>query len=118
MKIKRSLIALVVCTVMVSALGTPAQAAEGRPQKTVVFILAENEYRAWRTIPEFGQMLEDKYAFQCEYLTSSTDDKDPNRFFIPRMETSQAGRPGGGVRASPRPAQGADADPEGLSGQR
>jgi type 1 glutamine amidotransferase len=51
-----------------------------------VFILAENEYRAWRTIPEFGQILEDKYGFQCEYLTSSTDDKDPNRFFIPRME--------------------------------
>ena len=31
-------------------------------------------------------MLEDRYGFHCEYLTSSTDDKDPNRFFIPRME--------------------------------
>ena len=86
MRIERSLIALVVCTLIVTAFGTPAQAAESRPQKTLVFILAENEYQAWRTIPEFGQILEDKYGFQCEYLTSSTDDKDPNRFFIPRME--------------------------------
>jgi type 1 glutamine amidotransferase len=86
MRSERSLIALVLCAVLVTALGTPAQAEEGRPQKNVVFILAENEYRAWRTIPEFGQMLEDRYGFQCEYLTSSTDDKDPNRFFIPRME--------------------------------
>jgi type 1 glutamine amidotransferase len=86
MRIERSLIALTACALMVTALGTPAQAAESRPQKTLVFILAENEYRAWRTIPEFGQILEDKYGFQCEYLTSSTDDKDPNRFFIPRME--------------------------------
>jgi type 1 glutamine amidotransferase len=86
MRIERSLIALTACALMVTALGTPAQAAERRPQKTLVFILAENEYRAWRTIPEFGQILEDKYGFQCEYLTSSTDDKDPNRFFIPRME--------------------------------
>ena len=55
-------------------------------RKTIVFILAENEYRAWQTVPEFGQRLEDKYGFHCEYLTSSTDDKDSNRFFIPRME--------------------------------
>jgi type 1 glutamine amidotransferase len=73
------------CTLFVTALGTQAKAAESRPQKTLVFIVAENEYRAWQTIPEFGQMLEDKYGFKCEYLTSSTDDKDPNRFFIPRM---------------------------------
>jgi type 1 glutamine amidotransferase len=86
MRIERSLIALTACALMVTALGTPAQAAESRPQKILVFILAENEYQAWRTIPGFGQMLEDKYGFQCEYLTSSTDDKDPNRFFIPRME--------------------------------
>jgi type 1 glutamine amidotransferase len=86
MRIERSLIALVVCTLIVTALGTPAQAAESRPQKTLVFILAENEYQAWRTIPEFGQILEDKYGFRCEYLTSSTDDKDPNRFFIPSIQ--------------------------------
>jgi hypothetical protein len=86
MRTKLSLIALTVCALIVTALGTPAEAAESRPQKNLVFILAENEYRAWRTIPEFGQMLEDKYGFHCEYLTSSTDDKDPNRFFIPRME--------------------------------
>ena len=86
MRIEGSLIALTACALMVTALGSPAQAAESRPQKTLVFILAENEYQAWRTIPEFGQILEDKYGFQCEYLTSSTDDKDPNRFFIPRIE--------------------------------
>jgi hypothetical protein len=86
MKTVRKLIALTIWALVAMALGTPAQAAEGRPQKNLVFILAENEYQAWRTIPEFGQMLEDKYGFQCEYLTSSTDDKDPNRFFIPRME--------------------------------
>ena len=86
MRIERSLIALVVCTLIVTALGTPAHAAESRPQKTLVFILAENEYQAWRTIPEFGQILEDKYGFRCEYLTSSTDDKDPNRFFIPSIQ--------------------------------
>jgi type 1 glutamine amidotransferase len=71
---------------MVVALVAPAAAAETKPPKAIVFILAENEYRAWQTMPEFGQMLEDKYGFKCEYLTSSTDDKDPNRFFVPRME--------------------------------
>jgi len=86
MKSVRKLIALTIWALVAMALGTPAQAAEGRPQKKLVFILAENEYQAWRTIPEFGQMLEAKYGFQCEYLTSSTDDKDPNRFFIPHME--------------------------------
>ena len=86
MKSVRKLIAGTIWALVAMALGTPAQAAESRPQKNLVFILAENEYRAWRTIPEFGQMLEDKYGFQCEYLTSSTDDKDPNRFFIPRMD--------------------------------
>jgi type 1 glutamine amidotransferase len=86
MRIERSLVAVTVWVLMVAALGTPANAADSRPQKTLVFIVAENEYRAWRTISEFGQMLEDKYGFQCEFLTSSTDDKDPNRFFIPRME--------------------------------
>ena len=59
MKIERNLAALAACGPMVTALGTPAKAAENRPQKSLVFILAENEYRAWRTIPEFGQLLED-----------------------------------------------------------
>jgi type 1 glutamine amidotransferase len=77
---------LTIWALVAMALETPAKAAESGPEKFVVFILAENEYQAWRTIPEFGQMLEDKYGFHCEYLTSSTDDKDPNRFFIPRME--------------------------------
>ena len=86
MRIELSLVTLTACALMVAAPGTPATAAERRPQKAIVFLLAENEYRAWRTMPEFGQMLEDKYGFKCEYLTSSTDDKDPNRFFIPRME--------------------------------
>ena len=86
MKIVRSLIALTAWALVAMGLGISATAAESRSQKFLVFIVAENEYRAWRTIPEFGQMLEDKYGFRCEYLTSSTDDKDPNRFFIPRME--------------------------------
>ena len=86
MRIERRLVALTACALMIAALGTPAKATGERLPKTLVFILAENEYRAWRTIPEFGQTLEEKYGFHCEYLTSSTDDKDPNRFFIPRME--------------------------------
>src|ERR1035441_2439332 len=86
MKTVRKLIALTIWALVAMALGTPAQTAESRPQKTLVFILAENEYQAWRTIPEFGQMLEDRYGFHCEYLTSSTDDKDPNRFFIPSIQ--------------------------------
>src|ERR1035437_9943188 len=86
MRIERSLVALAVWVLLVAALGASAQAAESKPQKTLVFILAEQEYRAWRTVPEFGKTLEDKYGFRCEYLTSSTDDKDPNRFFVPRME--------------------------------
>jgi hypothetical protein len=86
MRIERSLVALAVWGLMFAALGIPAHAAESKPQKTLVFILAEQEYRAWQTVPEFGKTLEDKYGFRCEYLTSSTDDKDPNRFFIPRME--------------------------------
>ena len=57
MRIERSLIALTACVLMVAALGTPARAAERRPQKTLVFILAENEYRAWRTIPNSDRCL-------------------------------------------------------------
>jgi len=57
MKIERSLIALTACAFLVTAMGMRAQAAETRRQKTLVFILAENEYRAWRTIPEFGLLM-------------------------------------------------------------
>ena len=83
---KLSLFTMTACALMFTAPGTSATARDVAPRKTLVFIVAENEYRAWRTLPEFGQMLEDKYGFQCEYLTSSTDDKDTNRFFIPRMD--------------------------------
>ena len=83
---KLSLIASITCTLLVAAMGTSAKAAERKSPKTIVFILAENEYRAWKTVPEFGKVLEDKYGFNCDYLTSSTDGTDPNRFFIPRME--------------------------------
>lgn len=62
------------------------QASEKKVHKHLVFIIAENEYHAWQTLPQFGQMLEDKYGFKCDYLTSSTDDKDTNRFYIPRLE--------------------------------
>ncbi|MCX6925485.1 MAG: hypothetical protein NT154_20095, partial [Verrucomicrobia bacterium] len=83
---KLSLITSLACTLLLAALGTPAQAAESSAKKTIVCILADNEYRAWQTVPEFGRILEEKYGFNCEYLTSSTDGADPNRFFIPRME--------------------------------
>jgi len=86
MKIQLSLFTLTACALTMAALETAAAAAETTPPKNVVFIAAENEYRAWQTLPEFGQRLEDNYGFKCEYLISSTDDKDTNRFFIPRME--------------------------------
>jgi type 1 glutamine amidotransferase len=81
-----SLIAAVAGALLITALGTTAKAAESKTPKRLVFILAENEYRAWETVPEFGKILEDKYRFHCDYLTSSTDGNDPNRFFIPRMD--------------------------------
>lgn len=81
-----NLLATTTCALLLGMFGTPALAALPGSQKTIVFIVAENEYQAWRTMPEFGQSLQDKYGFNCEYLTSSTDDKDTNRFFIPRME--------------------------------
>lgn len=83
---KLSLITLTACTLLIAALATTARAAERTAKKTIVCILAENEYRAWQTVPEFCKILEDKYGFNCEFLTSSTDGVDPNRFFIPRME--------------------------------
>jgi len=86
MNIKPSPVTLAAFALLVMAIKTPSTAAEAKPQKAIAFILAENEYRAWQTIPEFGQTLEDKYGFKCDYLVSSTDDKDTNRFFIPRME--------------------------------
>lgn len=86
MNFELNLMATITCALVVGGLEIPARAAERLPRKTVVFIAAENEYHAWQTLPEFGQMLEDKYGFKCEYLTSSTDDKDTNRFFIPRLE--------------------------------
>lgn len=81
-----NLLARTACALLLGIFGKPVLAALPGSQKTIVFIQAENEYQAWRTMPEFGQTLEDKYGFKCEYLTSSTDDKDTNRFYIPRME--------------------------------
>jgi type 1 glutamine amidotransferase len=91
MRIIRSLVVATAWAVVAVVLATPVKAAESLPYKYLVFIAAENEYHAWRTLPEFGQMLEDKYGFRCDCLTSSNDDKDTNRFFVPRMEkVSQA----------------------------
>lgn len=83
---KLGVMAAWVLVVLAAVWGAAASAAEARSPKTIVFILAENEYRAWMTVPEFGRILEDKYGFNCQYLTSSTDGADTNRFFIPRME--------------------------------
>jgi type 1 glutamine amidotransferase len=74
------------CALLTAAPENLAKAAENKSPKNIVFLLAENEYRAWQTVPEFGKILEDKYGFNCHYLTSSTDNADPNRFFIPRMD--------------------------------
>lgn len=72
---------------LIALQGAPAQAAAGPlAGRKVVFLIAENEYRAWQTLPAFGERLERQEGVRCEYLVSSTDDKDTNRFFIPRME--------------------------------
>jgi type 1 glutamine amidotransferase len=80
------LAAITAWTILATVMVMPTQGAQSTPDKLLVFIAAENEYHAWQTLPAFGQMLENKYGFRCDYLTSSTDDKDTNRFFIPRME--------------------------------
>jgi hypothetical protein len=86
MRIRRHLFQAAVWVVAALGLVLPIGAENSLPRKLIVFIAAENEYQAWRTLPEFGQKLADQYGFQCEYLTSSSDDKDPNRFYIPRLE--------------------------------
>jgi len=52
----------------------------------VVFISAENEYDAAKTLPEFAQELETKYGLYCEILQGSTDIRDPGRHNIPGAE--------------------------------
>jgi type 1 glutamine amidotransferase/HEAT repeat protein len=55
-------------------LGCPAASAE-----RVVFIIAENEYDAANTLPEFAAELEDMYGFSCEILQGADNS-------IPGME--------------------------------
>jgi type 1 glutamine amidotransferase len=66
----------------------------GRPQfcfkddkrPRVVFISAENEYDAAKTLPEFANELETKYGLCCEILQGSTDIRDEGRHNIPGTE--------------------------------
>ena len=57
---KRTLVNIIL--VMVVCFGAYAEHA------TIVFVIAENEYEASKTLPEFAKTLEDNYGFSCEIL--------------------------------------------------
>ncbi len=52
----------------------------------VIFLSAESEYDAVKTLPEFGRELKEKYGFSCQVLQGSTKPKDAKRNNIPGME--------------------------------
>ena len=57
---------------------------DNRPR--VVFISAENEYRADQTLPEFAHELQIKYGLYCEVLQSATDITSKESNYIYGME--------------------------------
>lgn len=76
---------LAACALMPAPRGFAADAKPGAGKK-IVFLVAESEYHAATTIPEFAKQIQEKYGFQCEVLLGSQDDKDPNRHYLPHME--------------------------------
>ncbi len=72
MNIRTILVGLLLVITLMS--GCPAASAE-----RVVFIIAENEYDAANTLPEFAAELEDMYGFSCEILQGADNS-------IPGME--------------------------------
>lgn len=80
------MMALMAVGAMMPAPRAGAAEAKAGAGKKIVFLVAESEYQAAKTVPEFAKMLTDKYGFQCEVLLGSQDDKDPNRHYLPHME--------------------------------
>ncbi|MHC4387391.1 MAG: ThuA domain-containing protein [Planctomycetota bacterium] len=58
-----------VCPTITSTVftGKPAFCFKNDKRPRVVFVIAENEYDADKTLPEFARELENKYGFACEF---------------------------------------------------
>jgi putative heme-binding domain-containing protein len=48
--------------------------ADKRPR--IVFVIGENEYHTWESLPEFARNELDWRGYQCSFVTASTDTKD------------------------------------------
>ncbi len=48
--------------------------ADKRPH--IVFVIGENEYHTWETLPEFARNELDWRGYNCSFVTASTDTKD------------------------------------------
>ena len=48
--------------------------ADKRPR--VVFVIGENEYHTWETLPAFARKELDWRGFDCSFVTAGTDVKD------------------------------------------
>jgi len=77
-----------VCPTITSTLftGKPRFRFEQDKRPCVVFISAENEYKANETLPEFAHELQIKYGLYCEVLQGSTDMTGKESNYIYGME--------------------------------
>lgn len=66
--------------------GEPAFRFRGDKRPVVVFISAENEYKAVETLPTFARELELKHGLNCEILQASTAARGSERHYIQGME--------------------------------
>jgi len=56
-------------------LGTPTRAAEAKGTR-VVFMIGEDEYKTWETLPEFARMELEPKGFRVSVIQASTQDKN------------------------------------------
>jgi len=81
-----------VCPTITSACltGKPAFRFKADNRPRVVFISAENEYKAAETLPEFARELQMKFGLYCEVLQGDQNIRSPDRYKICGMETLAA----------------------------
>ena len=77
-----------VCPTITSSVlsGLPPFRFQEDKRQLVVFISAENEYDASRTLPDFANELELKYGLACRILQGSTEASGPQCNSIPGLE--------------------------------
>lgn len=87
MKIRLGMCTMVLAiALMLAPAARAAEAKDAAAKKTIAILVAEDEYKANQTMPEFGKMLEEKYGFRCEYIVESDDARKAKKHDLPNME--------------------------------